>query len=237
MVEITIDHEVVVEQVLSYVLAARDSLKNNERDFDVTFLPIWPHFYTWILQASWYSLLRNKKNLLLFFPYEWDKINIIKSKIWPFLWKIWLNKILGTLEFGDKIKFIDNNNKLLEKINSQLWFIRILFNIENVVPVFVWKDCKKLDFLSFCLNFDIKSDFNFVFCSDVFVSEEIYIFSSTEKINKTFLKKTKKENFLLNLFFDFLDNSWMSHRIISYNSSLFKKNQKNNLKYLCIVWK
>jgi hypothetical protein len=54
MKEFKFDHEVVVEQTLSYLFGARSILNNIPRDFDVVFSPQSHHLYSGILQAASY---------------------------------------------------------------------------------------------------------------------------------------------------------------------------------------
>lgn len=236
MKEIVVDHEVIIEQTLSYILAARTALKSTKRDFDIAFLPLWYHFYTWILQASAYSLLKNKKKIVLIFACEWDKINVVNQNIWPFLWKIW--KFDKNIKGNKSVSFIDYQNSWFESIHSQLGFLRILFDIDSIIPIFVGNESNENDFFKFISKFDIKSDFNLVFCSDLFVNNTDKVLLAKKLINPDFVLKTKKENNILNLFWTFVEKNWLKYCSLGYNDLYSLSGiKKDSLGYLSVVWK
>jgi hypothetical protein len=221
MKEFVVDHEVVMEHTLSYLFWAKDIVKNIPRVFDVAFLPAWYHFYTGILQAASYRWLKNKNKIMLIF--EWktdDKILIYNKNIWPFLGKIWdFDKKLKNLE--SKFSFVKMWNYGIDEINYQLNYLRILFDTQNIIPLFVWSKVNKNDFVKFMWNFDIESDFNLAFVSDINLTnkdEKILIKDKSrgkEKLNSRFVS----DNVVFNMFSAYIKTNLLDVKILAQTDS------------------
>jgi hypothetical protein len=68
MKNFVVDHELIMEYTLSYVLEAKNLVKKFSNDFDVAFLPSKHHLYTGVIQAAAYQLLKRKNKVILVFP-------------------------------------------------------------------------------------------------------------------------------------------------------------------------
>jgi len=221
MKEFVVDHEVVMEHTLSYLFWAKDIVKNIPRVFDVAFLPAWYHFYTGILQAASYRWLKNKNKIILIF--EWksdDKILIYNKNIWPFLGKTWdFDKQLKSLE--SKFSFVKMWNYGLDEINYQLNYLRILFDTQNIISVFVWSKVNKKDFIKLMWDFDIKSDFNLAFVSDINLTnkdEKVLIKDKDkgkEKLNNRFVS----DNVVFNMFSAYIKANLLDVKILAQTDS------------------
>lgn len=221
MKEFVVDHEVVMEHTLSYLFWAKSIVKNISRVFDVAFLPAGYHFYTGILQAASYRWLKNKKKIILVF--EWksdDKIMLYNRSIWPFLGKKWdFDKKLKILE--NKFNFIEMCEYGIENINSQLNYLRILFDTKQIIPMFVWSKVSKIKFIKFIWEFDIKSDFNLVFVSDINLvnkDEKILINDKkewTEQLNYSFVS----DNVVFNMFSAYVKAKLLDVKILAQTDS------------------
>ncbi len=221
MKEFVIDYEVVMEHTLSYLFWAKNIVKNVSRDFDVAFLPAGYHFYTGILQAASYRWLANKNKIILIF--EWksdDKIIIYNQNIWPFLGKKWdFDKKLKSLE--SKFDFIEMCEYWIEMIHSQLNYLRILFNTKQIIPIFVWSKVNKKNFIKLIWEFDIKSDFNLVFVSDINLlnkDEKVLINDKkkwTEKLNYSFVS----DNIVFNMFSAYVKTKLLDVKILAQTDS------------------
>jgi len=240
MKEFVVDHEVVVEYTLSYFFWAKNILKNIPRLFDVAFLPSGYHLYTGILQSASYWALKNKNKIILIFEWENNNgISIYNKNIWPFLGKVRnFDKNLKKLE--NKFDFLTMDDYWIEKINTQLNYIRMLFDIKQIIPVFVWTKVDKKNFIKFIWEFDIKSDFNLVFVSDINLikkNEKIVIKDKTtwyEKINYRFVS----DNIVFNMFSAYIKNSLMDVKILAQTDSYQVSWDYNNLAvYLSAVAK
>lgn len=221
MKEFVVDHEVVMEHTLSYLFGAKDLVKGISRVFDVAFLPSWYHFYTGILQAASYQWLKNKTKTILIFEWkEDDKISIYNKPIWPFLWKIWeFDKKIKTLE--KEFDFIKFDEYWIENIYSQLNYLRILFDTQQIIALFVWSKLNKKKFITFMWTFDIASDFNLVFVSDINLvkkDEKILLNdkkSWREKLNSRFVS----ENVVFNMFSAYIKTNIMDVKILAQTDS------------------
>jgi hypothetical protein len=221
MKEFVVDYEVVMEHTLSYLFWAKNIVKNISRDFDVAFLPAGYHFYTGILQAASYRWLANKNKIILIF--EWksdDKIIIYNQNIWPFLGKKWdFDKKLKSLE--NKFDFIEMSEYWIEMIHSQLNYLRILFDTKQIIPIFVWSKVNKKNFIKLIWEFDIKSDFNLVFVSDINLlnkDEKVLINDKkkwTEKLNYSFVS----DNIVFNMFSAYVKTKLLDVKILAQTDS------------------
>lgn len=221
MKEFVVDHEVVMEHTLSYLFWAKNIVKNISRNFDVAFLPAGYHFYTGILQASSYRGLKNKNKIILIFEWGKDnKIMLYNKDIWPFLGKTWgFDKKLKSLE--NKFDFVVLDEYWIDNINTQLNYIRILFNTQQIIPIFIWSKVNKKDFVKFLWEFDIKSDFNLVFISDINLTnkdEKVLINDKkkwTEKLNYRFVS----DNIVFNMFSAYVKTKLLDVKILAQTDS------------------
>jgi len=240
MKEFVVDHEVVMEHTLSYLFWAKDIVKDISRVFDVAFLPAGYHFYTGILQAASYRWLKNKNNVILIF--EWksdDKIILYNKSIWPFLGKTWnFDKKLEWLK--NKFNFIEVWEYGIEKINTQLNYLRILFNTKQIIPIFIWSKIKKNNFIKFIWEFDIKLDFNLIFVSDINLinkDETVLINDKKQwitKLNYNFVS----DNIVFNMFSAYVKNRLLDVKILAQTDSYkVSWNHKDLAVYLSAVAK
>ncbi|MFZ2150493.1 MAG: hypothetical protein WAZ12_02340 [Candidatus Absconditicoccaceae bacterium] len=221
MKEFVVDHEVVMEHTLSYLFGAKSIVKNISRVFDVAFLPAGYHFYTGILQAASYRGLKNKKKIILVFEGKSDdKIMLYNRSIGPFLGKKWdFDKKLKILE--NKFNFIEMCEYGIENINSQLNYLRILFDTKQIIPMFVGSKVSKIKFIKFIGEFDIKSDFNLVFVSDINLvnkDEKILINDKkegTEQLNYSFVS----DNVVFNMFSAYVKAKLLDVKILAQTDS------------------
>lgn len=240
MKEFVVDHEVVMEHTLSYLFWAKDIVKNIPRVFDVAFLPAGYHFYTGILQAASYRWLKNKNKVILVFQWKSDdKIILYNKSIWPFLGKIReFDKKLKLLE--NKFDFIEISDYGIENINSQLNYLRILYDVKQIIPIFIWSKVNKKDFIKFIWEFDIKSDFNLIFVSDINIinkDEKVLINDKnkwTEKLNYSFVS----DNIVFNMFSAYVKTKLLDVKILAQTDSYqVSWNHKDLVVYLSAVAK
>lgn len=240
MKEFVVDHEVVMEHTLSYLFWAKDIVKNISRVFDVAFLPAGYHFYTGILQAASYRWLKNKNKVILVFQWESNhKITLYNKSIWPFLGRIRdFDKKLKLLE--NKFDFVEISNYGIENINSQLNYLRILYDIKQIIPIFIWSKVNKKDFIKFIWEFDIKSNFNLIFVSDINIinkDEKILINDKskwTEKLNYSFVS----DNIVFNMFSAYVKTKLLDVKILAQTDSYqVSWNHKDLVVYLSAVAK
>lgn len=230
MKEFIFDHEVVVEQTLSYLFGAKSVLKNIPRDFDIVFLPKSHHLYTGVLQAAAYWALKNKDKIILVFEWNDDnKILIYNKPIWPFLWKKRkFDKSLKDLK--DKFDFLEFCDVWKEDIYWQLPYLRMFWDIKNLLNIYVWSKVKKQDFVNLIWEFDIKSDFNLAFVSDINgenQNNELLLIKDQktwlEKINNVYIYK----NIVLNMFCELTKLNAMDLKIFSHTDSVLLTGDKN----------
>ncbi len=240
MKEFAVDHEVVMEHTLSYLFGAKDIVKGVSRDFDVAFLPSWYHFYTGILQAASYRWLKNKTKTILIF--EWkddDSIFIYDKPIWPFLWKTWeLDKEIKKLL--KKFDFVSFDTYWIESIYSQLNYLRILFNTEQIIPIFVWSKLNKKNFIKFISTFDIVSDFNLVFISDIHIlgEEEKILLKDKSTWKEKFNKHFVSDNIVFNMFSAYIKAKLMDVKVLAQTDSYqLSWNSQNFAVYLSALAK
>ncbi len=230
MKELIFDHEVVVEQTLSYLFAAKNILNSIPRSFDIVFLPRSHHLYTGVLQAASYWALQNKNKFILIF--EWnndDKILIYNKSIWPFLWK--KRKFDKSLErLKNKFDFLEFCDFWKESIYSQLPYLRMFLDIKNLINIYIWSKVKKQDFINFILEFDIESDFNLAFISDINVenqNNELLLIKDKknwlEKLNDSFFHK----NIVLKMFCELIKFNSMNLKIFSQTDSVLMAWDRN----------
>ena len=221
MKEFVVDHEVVIEHTLSYFFGAKNIIKDTPRIFDVAFLPAGYHFYTGVLQSASYLCLKNKDKIILVFEWKDDnKVMIYNKSIWPFLGKIWnFDKKLKSLE--KKFDFVEMAEYGIDNINYQLNYVRILFDTKTIIPIFIWSKVNKKDFVKLIWEFDIKSDFNLVFISDIKLTknnDKVLIKDKKkwiEKLNSRFVA----DNAVFNMFSSYVKMIWMNVKILAQTDS------------------
>jgi len=128
-----INNNIIIEAVTSYLVWAKDFLWNNQNIFDVWLIPDGHHIYTWTLKAAWYRLLKPAKTLVLIGEGAVDnKVCVLNQDIDNCMWKKFKRskKALSVLSKLDFVEFVEYE---FDRIGSELPFVRIVSNCDNIV--------------------------------------------------------------------------------------------------------
>ena len=197
--EKSVDYGIIIQAIASYLLGAVDFIWEYKNTFSVWLIPDGHHIYTWTLKAAWYRLLKSAKTLVL--VWDWavnDKLCVLDSPVDFFMWKKWkINKdILSKLIKSDIVDFVQHR---FDWIDSELPFLRIISDYDNIIFVEIWDKVLKSKVTE--LLFDISQKSNLMFMSDFHRDKPIDICKELDNkiLNLDFVKKNK-ELYLIEIF-------------------------------------
>ena len=225
-----IDFDLVIESVSADVCNAQDSwyLPKIKQRYSVAFLPKIHHLYSGVLKSAWYKRLKQKNRL--FVISEWKAgISVFNSDI-LFMWQKWNfdDSIFDKLDDGIKI------NKLSEWfqwIESELPYIRMLSEYDEIYFIEIWSRVKKDNVLKFLS--DLYSLWNIVLLSDLY--SDLPYSKSITLDEKTLNWKNKMTVF--ERFFSLAEKSKKKPRFIWYmNSSELDWNTKSTTWFCTMVF-
>jgi len=242
-----ISPEVIAEQVMGYVVWASElipTLTPPKTPYSVAILPKWPHFYTWLLQATGYLLLDNKKKKMLIISQQSDdKKNIIvdSNTFWPMLWqarKISPSKLSAfARSIGGKLSD-KKSEKLQENVHFQLPFLRVITNTKEIIHVSIGDTVTKIQIKKICTWIHTHvQEYNIVLLTNFELSPSTNLKKSDE--HKQIVKSIETSSLatpLLMIFQNILKFQKKKPEIVAYvNPGDFNKNGSLLTRYICAV--
>ncbi len=194
-----IDYSLILQAISSYLVWAKDFFWNEKNKFSVWLIPDGHHIYTGTLKAVWYRLLKPSKTLILI--WEWainNKVCILNRSIDFFMWKERSldKKIFSLLKWHDFVDLVDHE---FDRISSELPFLRIISDYDNIVFMEIWDKVSKIKLTNLLSQFSDHA--NLMFISDFHRDKTMKVCKEMDNqiLDLDFVKKDK-ELFLIELF-------------------------------------
>jgi len=256
--------EFLMEDVVSFTNWAYELIPEQfyHKNFNLTWIPDWPTYYSWVFQSMWHLLLnqisKDKSNIFLFFQeLDDEKIFVLDYKK-IFMWKkykLWNFDNLN-LESFPNVGLVDPEiyKDFQARFELQLPFTRIFGLSNEIYPVFVGKNVEMTYLLEFLFSiFQKKSDsdlklglytwkvgYNMFFIDNLpaFKTYDQTLEKHQDFVNYILSGKSEEKElpFSVKLFHQISKLTNKNPEVINYiNENYFSGNKKWGIWYMCLV--
>lgn len=225
-----LDFEIVVQSISADLCNAEaiGYLPQIKKRHNVAFLPKIHHLYSWPLKIAGYKRLSSKKKL--FVLSEWADNEWITMYDWDisFMWKNW--NFDDWLSKKCAVK-INRSSEWFEFIESELPYIRIIWDFDEIYFFRIWKNETVKNLHKFLTT--VAKLWNLVFLSDLHTWLPL---AECEKADEKALADAEKcDIYMLNLFLWFALIQNHKLRVVWYNNTAYLNWNKKDTTWYCTI--